>query len=514
MEFQSSIVGFNIVLVIYNLESIADINTVDLRKEWSMYIEAKSIINTLLEAEVKEAESLCNVVNENVSNSIVESEMTNTSISVFYRFLDLIAKTLSSCRSRLLISMRESLLSYTVPLSYVDRLVKCSKYFDSKMIMNNYIQTFDENEIKDLIKKQASDDSIMAYFNEMINPWDAVEIRIRNNTKYIEDIDSIITAVESSISDFEIVNKFNRYRLYQKDLNKRGEDLIRYETLGSILKEIQEIILGYENIFNGEAFKKDRVDYKIVMLKYNEVLEHLKLDKSFGKIVDLDQLNELKEHSKAIVKRLKEQLYLSREKNHRLYFVSDENILRVMNDSRHIKNILKEIFNIGSIIEEEGLFKGIVSDESTSLTETIWFKGPVRMDQDIHSVIEEFHNALSGALERYFERSIRGQIVEKEDSNDGSMNYSNEGTRRQALDLKDSNDDGTVYSNKPDLRENHSISMLDELIQDYLFFNSDGTKMPSNYSRKPLSGSRPCIPISFHCIPSQNFKMVFCMPGQ
>lgn len=411
-EMCARIGRFNRLLVHLQRDAIDCAVEIDLKTEFEVYKKYNMLIKDVLGTKMVDLPHHA-VFEERDDGNVggewkagVHDEKTRTNgaeTDIFVRAIRSVASVLEPCHSGLLKNLCDRVRSYERPFSYIGRLLKCRKHFDVGCLVGEYLLHFDEDSIADVLHKTRCDEDTVLYLGKReLNFW--VHAQITHKTResasgtrsfaIISNLGQLDDRLSSEWADYDLILKFNVYRLYESELKSAEDELSRNARVALLLGDVQPSIMGFENIFTGGVLEKEAQLYQEILQDYERCIVSLRSGASED---PEDALSLIKNSLQTLSYELKAFLSSCREAAPRLFFVSDENIIRTMNDRRRIKDVLTEVFNVTRVLEAAGEIIGIVSQG-----EEVLLLDKIKMEGSIADIINEFENGLRNRLEAYF----------------------------------------------------------------------------------------------------------------
>lgn len=350
-------------------------------------------------------------------------------------------------RTQLAKNLKNEILTFITPISFISDLSKDyieAEFFNSNKPLKEYLQSFNEDEIKEQIEKSKCNYQVTKYLKTEKTFIDfTIETKelplITNFDQYTDNLDTLK-------SDLELIYTFNKFNMHLNDLRAFEEILERKYCLINKVSAVQDKMIELSFILRSEGMEFEKINFDNAKEKFVEVINKV-ADCSCSIDGILDDSNKIEEIISKIQLSINNSLHKLRSACNRLYFISNEDLLHGMSNPSYVLHILKTIFHVCEIIVENDKIVGI-----SSTIETFSIKFAVPLNNQIHKVVNDFSLSLQITLIEYF--IYHNQKIENIKKVQNAIN------KIDHLDLNE------MYS-----PETNKIEMIDELITEFRHFN-------------------------------------------
>jgi len=388
-ELGGRIRRYNYLLVHHKLEPIDAHIAVDVQGEYTIYREYRERLSAVLGAGLADYADLSSSMDGLLADAQAETPQ-------------------SECLSALCSRIQ----SYEKPLKYAKDLCMHSKYFDTNCTVGDYLERFEEDKIIGIIRLGRSDKEISDYLeNACANVFASLAINKDGMAGTLEGLREVLS---EEWSNYDIICKFNLHGLHLEMLEAAGERIARGEDILNLLCELQPDICSLGGISSKSMLGSGAAAYEDLRRAHRDIMARLQqfvpaggsmasIAQTYASIAD--GLLNLQKTVCSLKKELKEYLDTQRNDAPRLFYISDEKIIRAINDHRYVKNVLVEIFNVQVVLETGGQITG-----AAALNEQIIFRYGIDLDQQLSKVVTAFHAEMSAYLRACFEAGTKGEI--------------------------------------------------------------------------------------------------------
>lgn len=290
----------------------------------------------------------------------------------------------------------------------IKKVQKLYKYYTS-INLQEYIKSFDKNEFLLFLEQYRTSSKILAYLSKFsLNVIKNFKFRTFMNTNFVENLDEIETIIDHEREEYELMIKLNRFKIYILELEEVERMIDKQARMVVKLKEIQEIMSVVGKLFANTVDSKYNNNGESNSLSNALPYDHMKYQHAQSIMISLvnQDINEA-ETSLSIAYKIILEINEALKKTFsdyritapRLYFVSDEDIIKMISDTQNLGDIIKSLFDVECIMIENDKIIGIHSIDGK---DRISFQTAVDLLGFIPNVINNFENSLQKSLKQYF----------------------------------------------------------------------------------------------------------------
>ncbi|KAI4290920.1 hypothetical protein PAPHI01_0194 [Pancytospora philotis] len=324
------------------------------------------------------------------------------------------------CCSVLLKDCLARIRSYRQALLFVPRAQGCPRYFDLGCTFGEFARGFEEEAATALVMQSKSDGEIREYLEGFCRDengccrWSpTLGQAVLNAHGFIANAESVLAAVAEGLAQHALVCKLNFYALYADELRAVGNSLAWDEMLIQTVNDIQPDALLLSRL-NGNGAADEHplgVDTEEVTRAIDEfksaiaVLPGLARPSNGCFKAARERIHQsllaARSQLMACKKSLNDGIENLRGTSSRLFFVSQQDILRIASDRAAVVGVLTEIFNITGVRIESGAIAGFEGGG-----EAVLFDEPVPLSLPAGAIINHFEQQMQRSLSKYFEERL------------------------------------------------------------------------------------------------------------
>lgn len=384
---------FNTFLAHYRFADVSfDLPVEHLRKEHRIYMQKRHYLDEFLERPV-------------IGNRICFDQLSSGLGASF--------------RSKLLKDFCIYVCSTKTPLEYVSKLNSLERpsHFDSSMSLREYLDTFDEKKVRSAISKSVSEQEISKYLDGFhLDIASRFRYEASQGMQFVANVEEAQEVLGQAVEDHELVVKFNMHRFFVCELDEVRSRLAQQQQLLTAIRDVQDGMFSIFNVFPSTRMPEESTKFARVKAAFETLVSYIALNLPLSEDRIDSSIKACKEALcilDSINSAIKAICDECRRQSSRLHFISDRDIVRMMNERLYICEVIKTIFNVESVIMEESKIVGIASiPDASSLggshpkADKIVLVDPVGLDGQIHSIVNLFEASLRSTLEVYFELCI------------------------------------------------------------------------------------------------------------
>ncbi|KAH9411481.1 dynein [Ordospora pajunii] len=328
---------------------------------------------------------------------------------------------------------------------FIEKICKCRdvlQYFDdirsggmkkygySTMHLGEFIAQFSKNEVEEKIRECRMESEVGRYVKSTLQQFEDIylEISAAYGLPRITQIDEVEGKLYGMLAEYESVMRFNTRGVLYGDVDGIKKDLYGcIETVCNV-RQVYEGLLGLVNVFavkeleiEAEQYKrtKERFFYRLqsggcnmqVTVRGKEgdnADEGMRCRVAVKSLICLQrELEDMKEDIDELRKGLEEFLDLCRQNTPRLYFVSDENLIRALNDKSYYGEILRQTFNVDMVNEKMGVITGFVSGG-----EEVELVDGVSTENSIDEFVMRFGSEIQKMMRKHFDECMYNDCMD------------------------------------------------------------------------------------------------------
>ncbi|AFN83867.1 dynein heavy chain [Encephalitozoon romaleae SJ-2008] len=394
-ELGERIESFNRVLKIVGLPVVSDAlneKLAVLDGEWDSFSKLSSSLKKY------ESQKVCNVDINQITSFLKLIDVGRFHARYYKEFLNKIRHYTAAC-------------GY---LQHLKSLYMKKKYFDVEMEVKQFFFMFNKEDIEQKITDSRIEYEVERYIEKVRGEISLMKLETRftrDGQLVVSNIDAIGDKINKLLVEHDSISRFNKKHFFFEELNDARLLMSRCLDLLSCLEEVQRGVLEFTNVFSSDLLQFEAKKYSMIRQRFS--------DRLFGsnssevvrsKDAELeallpfkDKLLEMKRDLDDISRGLKTFLKRYRKETPRLYFISDEDLIKALNNRFYYEEIARMMFNIDSIIEKNG---SVIGFESCG--ERVMLEKEVRIDQDLASFIRIFSKEISDTLKSWFYKGLEG----------------------------------------------------------------------------------------------------------
>ncbi|KAM0680799.1 Cytoplasmic dynein 1 heavy chain 1 [Glugoides intestinalis] len=432
---------YNNVFSFYKFEKLSiTVQVKTLEDEYQAYISKRDYINQYMKHPIKE-------------------------VSITFEHLSYQAEKMFS--TSLMCNMNERIKKLERPLSFIEELQKLfvelpvarkNKHFNFDSLLEEYLEAFDEEKMQETIETIKIDIEIAKYLKEERKR--AIDIiKVVEDGIYITNTDEIKIYISTLRSSINLVLRYNKYNLYQKELDEIDSFISKQEELFDLLCNTKEKFFELNTVFSKNGMELESLKFISTKEQFYHFMKHIKETDEKECVKRLMEINNKFEN---IEKGVKTMLEVLRKKSNRLYFVSNTDLIRYINGTGDIGSLISNVFNISEVVVENMKIVGIKSRLGDK-TEVITLKFTVSTNDQIQNIINNLEVSLKTTLLDSFLFKI-GHC---------SSDVVNKLKEELVLLCTNSLEENTCYS------QQQLISIIDEAVSEFKYFSD-----MKNYNEK------------------------------
>lgn len=306
---------------------------------------------------------------------------------------------------------------YTAASGYLQHLksfyVK-KKYFDVEMEVKQFFFMFNKEDIEQKLTDSRIEYEVERYIERVRGEISLTKLETRfagEEQLVVSNIDAIGDKINKLLVEHDSISRFNKKHFLFEELNDARLLMSRCLDLLSCLEEVQRGLLEFTNVFSSDLLQFEAKKYSMIKQRFSDSLFG---SNSSGvarnKDVELetllpckDKLLDMKRDLDDISRGLKTFLKRCREETPRLYLISDEDLVKALNNRSYYEEIVRMMFSIDSIIAKDG---SVIGFESCG--ERVMLEKEVPIDQDLASFISMFSEGIGDTLRSWFYKGLEG----------------------------------------------------------------------------------------------------------
>ncbi|AFM99157.1 dynein heavy chain [Encephalitozoon hellem ATCC 50504] len=392
-ELDERIGSFNKVLKIVELPMISSnlsekIDVLD--NEWSNF--------TKLGASLKEYESqrVCNVDIHEITSFLKSIDVDKSCAGYYKEFLN---------------KIRHYVLASSY-LQHVRSFYVKKKYFDVEMEMKQFFFLFNKEEIEEKLMDSRMEYEVERYIEKVRAEVSLMRLETRiavGEQLVVSNVDDAMDKVNKLLVEHDSISRFNKKHFLFEELNGVKLLMSRCLDLLSCIEEVQKGILGFANVFSAEMLEFESKRYSMIRQKFSDSLfgprssgvaqnEYVELETL---LAHEDKFLDIKKNLDDTTRGLKAFLKRCREETPRLYLVSDDDLIKALNSRSYYKEIVRMMFNIGSVIDKNG---NVIGFESCG--ERVMLRKQIPIDQSIGGFVRMLSEEIRNTLKSWFYESL------------------------------------------------------------------------------------------------------------
>lgn len=300
------------------------------------------------------------------------------------------------------------------PLSYLKEITLfCSqKYINLTQTLQEYVDSFDEVLIRDLIEKSKIDSEISKFIlKNRCKVLDSIKTTSNGKNIFIDNFEDINEMLQSQRTNLDLVVKFNRFNMYTNELGEIGDYIEEQEVIFSSLKNTQESIMDLGSIISKESMDIYQLQYRDAKTDFEDLLAN---SVEMSEKTVLSRLSKIQKNTDDINRGIYSSLDSMRSRCNRLYFVPNSELIRSIHTSTCIASLIASIFNIANLVIENEMIVAIVG-KTGSQEEIVKLDVSVKLDAPIDEIINKFDASLKSTLKNTFLKKVYGSDTQKID---------------------------------------------------------------------------------------------------
>ncbi|TBU18790.1 dynein heavy chain [Ordospora colligata] len=326
----------------------------------------------------------------------------------------------------------EKINIYRDALEYFDDILSdgMKKYEYGKMCLGEFVRQFNRNEIEEKIHESKMEGEVRRYLNNALQRFGEVYLEISDvhELPRIMLLDEVESKLYGMLAEHESVMRFNTRGVLQDEVDVLNESLNGCIETICCVRQVYEGLQGLLNVFTSKELMLEAERYKRIKERFFYGLQNdgynIQMAFQSKKINDSDEREKcivaiksliplqkefvkMKEDIDELKKGLCKFLDMRRQNAPRLYFVSDENLIRALNDRLYYGEILRLTFNVDMMHQEGKMITGFVSGgEEIELTDE------VSTEKDIDEFVMNFENEIQKKMRKSFDYCMYNQDLD------------------------------------------------------------------------------------------------------
>lgn len=286
-------------------------------------------------------------------------------------------------------------------LVYLEEIQRCyvlEKHLDRTASLRAFSVSFDEAGLKKRLWSSKMEYEVGRYVERMRR--DVGSIRLETSDWMVANLGEIEARLCGFLVEHGSVVRFNTELFFSDDVDEVGKSISEYSDMLERIGSVQREIAGFANVFSSSSLTFEHEKYNLIRKTYSEAISDKK-SLCGMRLADTPSLrpvlDEMDRDLGEVSRGLRLFLDTCREEAPRLFFVSDGDVVRALNDRGYYPEVLKLVFNIDDILMEDESVIGIVSGG-----ESLMLRESVSASLEIKDFLALFENALRSTLEMHF----------------------------------------------------------------------------------------------------------------
>lgn len=396
IRFTGRVESLNRVLDLIGFPSVSNSvgdRTADVEREWARF---SSLVVSLRKHESQSIESM----NTREFTELINSIDTKVFHSEYYRtFLGRVE-------------------GYRKAAEYLEDLrghYVTKKYFDRSMKLGEFLVSFEEADIRLRLSNSKMEYEVRKYVERIRWEMKMFRMEIKYGAGGCEGMVSNISDVENRFNELFVehrsVVRFNTNGFFPSEMDGIGRSIDEYMSVIEKVGQVQRGIVELASVCDSGFLSFEASKYLLIKERYLRLIADGEAADATGSggvrlshiLLFKSTFDEMNKGLDEVMRGLGVFLETYREHAPRLFFVSDKDMIKALNDRRHCVEILKLTFNIDDVVVRDRYVTGIVSGG-----ETLTLRKGVSIEQDVGCFFMHFEIEMKDVLKHHFMRGIEG----------------------------------------------------------------------------------------------------------